>query len=219
MTTAPRTAGRPKRGERTLDRAMVGRATLQILKEQGPNALSITKIADQLGVRSQSLYYHVKTVADAVNAARGVLFSEVDVHSFRSENWEESVVDFALAYYRAFSPLKQSNTLFFLHEITDPNTLQAYEAFLVVAKESGVQGAQALRLLLDLEHTIFALIFEQSSWHSLFSPEAIEREGAKTLKSLLHTRAITPEAMESRLRHSAVSLVRGALRESRSSVH
>lgn len=211
MSEDTRPAGRPRRGERTIDRAHIGRATLQVLEERGANGLSVSKVASVLGVRSQTLYYHVNSVSDMVNAARGVLFESVNPEPTPDETWSESVVRFACEYYLAFRPLAQGNSVFFMHEITDVETLQSYEKFLVCALEAGVEESAAMRLLLDLEHTIFSFIFEQTSWHSLFKPEAIAQEGVHTLERLLKLRDTGQDAMLQRVRDATLALVNTSL--------
>lgn len=210
MSIPERTAGRPKRGQKTLDRADIGEATLRVLTEHGASSLSISKIAAELGIRSQTLYYHIHSLSDAVNAARGVMFASVNLDSFRHLDWEEAVVEFAVAYYRALRPLGQGNSVFFLHEITDPVTLNLYESFLIEAQHAGITGEQAIQLLLDLEHVIFSLIFEQVSWHTLFSPEAIEREEVHTLGALLRDRDTSAEKGADRVRSTSRALARAA---------
>lgn len=209
-----RAAGRPRRGAKTLDRETIGRATIEVLSQHGAVELSISKIAQHLGVRSQTLYYHLSTIADAVNAARGVLFTGVSTDVFRELPWEDAVVEFAVSYYQALRPLGQGNSVFFLHEITDPETLTTYEIFLVRAQEAGVKGELAMQLLLDLEHSIFSLIFEQVSWSALFSPEAIEREGAHTLGALLRERDASEEMAIRRVRSTARALASATARPS-----
>lgn len=214
MANEPRQSGRPKRGAPTVDREMIGRATIEVLIEHGATDLTISKIANVLGVRSQTLYYHVNTLTDAVNAARGVLLHTIDLEPLRRardrDAWCLAVVDFAEHYARLFLPLGQANNIFFLHEITDEVTLRMYDTFLKSALDAGVGGEDAIQLLLDLEHAIFSLVFEQSSWHTLFSREAIDAADATTLSALLSTRNMTPEKMIEHVRQSAALLVRGA---------
>lgn len=208
---APRPAGRPKRGSAVIDPARIGRATIEVLSVHGANGLTISSIAKALDVRSQTLYYHVASVNDAVNMARGVLMDRIDVDLLERGQWDEAVASFAVAYYRAFEPMGQENSAFFLFAITDGQTLRAYECFIRRAMRAGVGGQEALQLLLDIEHMTFSTIFEHSSWSSLFSPEAIVREGCEMLESLLKTREHTVESIELKVYDGALRLARSAL--------
>ncbi|MDI2098115.1 TetR/AcrR family transcriptional regulator [Ruicaihuangia caeni] len=209
MSTSARRPGRPQRGTRTIDREMIGEATVRVLSTLGAGELSMSKIAAELGVRSQSLYHHVSTLSDAVNAARSVLCAAVDLRVFETDDWHESVVRFADTYYLAFSPLRQASSVFFLHRITDPTTLRVYESFLARAERAGLTGAPALQLLLDVEHSVFSLIFEQTSWSTLFSSEAIEQGDFPRLEASLPQRDLGSDAIRARVRKVALSLVRG----------
>jgi AcrR family transcriptional regulator len=188
MSGSVRKAGRPRRGQPTLDHQQIGEATVEILKTHGTQALTFAEVARKLGIRSQTLYYHASTVADLVNAARGVLVSAIDTSWSEADSWTESVVQFADEYYLCFRPLAHANTVFFVYPITDPLTLQTYEKFLATAASFEKDQEAALQLLLDVEHVIFAMIFEQTSWESLFCEEAIVESGATTLQLLLSKR-------------------------------
>ncbi|KUF07375.1 TetR/AcrR family transcriptional regulator [Leucobacter sp. G161] len=212
MSEARRTAGRPKRGTEVLNRTRIGEATVAALRAHGANGLTVSRIAAELDVRSQTLYHHMSTIGDAVNAARGSLLSAVDPAVFERLPWEEATVEFATTYYRAFNPLGQANSVFFLHKITDPLTLQIYEAFLHGAQAAGVSGERAMQLLLDIEQVIFSLIFEHMSWHALFDPAAIELAGAHTLGRLLRDRDASEGQPVERLRDTVRSLSDAARR-------
>lgn len=210
MSEARRTAGRPKRGTQTLDRARIGEATVAVLRAHGANGVTVSRIAAELDVRSQTLYHHMSTVGDAVNAARGSLLTAVDPSVFERLPWDDAVVEFATTYYRTFVPLGQDNSVFFLHKITDPLTLQIYEAFLRGAQVAGIPGERAMQLLLDIEQVIFSLIFEHMSWHALFDKEAIDRAGAHTLGSLLRDRDLSEGQPAERLHIAVLNLVTAA---------
>ena len=208
---APRAAGRPKRGSEVIDAARIGVATLKVLSERGANGLTISSIAKVLDVRSQTLYYHVSSVSDAVNMARGVLMNRIDVGLLEQGPWDEAVANFGVAYYRAFQPLGQENSVFFTYVITNAQALRAYERFIQHAMREGVEGQAALQLLLDVEHMTFSTIFEHSSWSSLFSPEAIAHEGCVLLESLLREREHAAESVERKVYEGALRLARAAI--------
>lgn len=207
MTQDSRPAGRPRRGQSTLDPHKIGQAAVEVLRQEGAGALTVSKVAARLGVRSQTLYYHVSTLSDIVNAARGVLIAGADPTVRSGETWEESVLRFVDEYYLEFGQLAQANSVFFTHEITDEATLRTYETFVSQAIEAGVAGTDALQLLLDLEHTLFSLIFEHTTWHGLFALDAIDAAGATTLMRLLQTRTRDQSSLRERLRVATAALI------------
>lgn len=229
MAQHTRSAGRPSRGAPTIDRTAIGNATLDVLRQDGATQFSISKIASALGIRSQTLYYHVNSVAEAVNAARGVVLSRVDLAVLDQDPWDLAVTEFALAYYRAFQPLGRANSVFFTYPITDSVTLRAYERFLVrtitelddaqrpsqaTAHEAPAPDSSvtAIQLLLDIEHSIFSLIFEHTTWSDLFTPDAIDREGTRVLRNALARIDRRQETVERRLRGIVTALTREASR-------
>lgn len=206
-----RSAGRPKAGKAIVDKAAIAEAAWAVIEEYGAAGLTISRLAKHLGVRSQTLYYHFASITDVVNIARGEImrtinFDEIQEATSDSDKtqWSEAVSGFALAYYRAFAPFGQGNSIFFAHAITNEETLLLYEKFITRATEAppmggGLSRAEALQLLLDVEHTIFSLIFETTIWSELFDSEAIAATGVTNLAAAINELDRSSDKNEHRL--------------------
>lgn len=211
MTQANRPVGRPPGSVGLLSREAIGRASIEALCSPTGQPFTISHIARCLGVRSQSLYHHIDGLADAVNAARGVLVADMDLSVLDRELFEDAATGFALEYYRVFHPLSAALSTFFLHEVTDPNTLSMYELFLQRAIDSAVPGPRALSLLLDLEYTVFSMIFEQTGLESMFNIKHAQAETFPLLTSLLESHPTDPESARARLCARVEQLVRNSV--------
>lgn len=210
MTEKRRSAGRPKRGQAVITPRSVGEATVASLKKDGAAGLSLSRIAAELDVRSQSLYHHISTVTDAVNAARSVLLEGLEVSFSAHEDWKSAVTRIAEEYYLRFAPLEEANGIFFVHEISDSTTLSLYESFLSTAISHGIKPNLAMALLLDIEHTIFAIISERTTVKSIFQEEAIKSGDFPNLERLLEQHSTGEEASIKRLRTQILNLLKEA---------
>ncbi|MGO4594742.1 TetR/AcrR family transcriptional regulator [Leifsonia sp. 2TAF2] len=66
MTSAPSAAGQRRAGEET--RAQIGRVALDLFTTRGYEATSMREIAEELGIKKASLYYHFSGKAEIVRS-------------------------------------------------------------------------------------------------------------------------------------------------------
>jgi Transcriptional regulator len=83
---------RPK--EALISREAVLDVALEIMKTEGIDALSIRRIAKELGVNGASLYHHFKNKGDIINGAAELALMRTPLHplppSATPHSWEES---------------------------------------------------------------------------------------------------------------------------------
>ena len=96
--SAPRRHGAPRP---ELSREVVVAAALQVLNTGGGNALTMRRVADQIGVSASSLYGYVANKEELVQLVLDRIFEEVDVPP-TGGNWQETVREFARAMLAAY---------------------------------------------------------------------------------------------------------------------
>jgi AcrR family transcriptional regulator len=79
-----------KRRRVPLTRARVLRRALRIADKQGLAALSMRKLAQELGVEAMSLYHHVENKDDIVDGLLEVVVSEIEVPKI-GDDWREAM--------------------------------------------------------------------------------------------------------------------------------
>lgn len=187
MTTTRRPAGRPRGGQPSVDRQSIGVAACEILRDEGASALTISRVAQKLEVRSQSLYHHVRSLSEIVDAARAVSIAQIDLSSLDADQgFEAGVEAFALSYLEAFIPLSRASWMFFQHPIHDHRTIEMYERFMQRALAEGLSSERSLTLMLDVEYAVFLVVFEHESLKSILPPEALAAAGATALQDALN---------------------------------
>lgn len=99
--------GRPSRNRITRDGSV--RAALDIIDQEGLDALSLELVARRLGVKAPSLYYHFKDKAELLSEVARLVLTDLDLPGpAEAEPWEEAMVRVCVATRRAL--LRHPNT-------------------------------------------------------------------------------------------------------------
>lgn len=107
---APPTPARSRAAREPLSRERILRAALALVDRDGLDALTMRRLADDLGSGPMSLYHHVKDRDDLIDGIAELLASRLDPP--RADDWQGYAREAARAIYRighvhpkAFAPL------------------------------------------------------------------------------------------------------------------
>jgi AcrR family transcriptional regulator len=78
----------------TLSRERIIDAALALIDTQGPQAITMPRLAASLGVGTMSLYRHIQDKDDLVNAVAAHVLSGVNVPDGNPDDWEDRVVGY-----------------------------------------------------------------------------------------------------------------------------
>ena len=95
--TSTRKPGRPRAGQSPLTRERILETALAVVDEHGMKALSMRRVASELGVDPMSLYHHVDGKAGLLTGLVEIVFSEMETPGEEGP-WEERVRSWATAY-------------------------------------------------------------------------------------------------------------------------
>jgi TetR/AcrR family transcriptional regulator, tetracycline repressor protein len=94
-----RRAGRPKAGEEPLTRGRILEAALSLVDKEGMEALSMRRLAKELGVDPMAIYHHLPNKQALLSTLIAEVFSEMRVmESKEAEDWRERVEAWACAF-------------------------------------------------------------------------------------------------------------------------
>ncbi len=94
-----RRAGRPRAGEEALTRERILEAALSLVDKEGIEALSMRRLAKELGVDPMAIYHHLPNKRALLCALIEEVFSEMRVPESReTEDWRERVRAWACAF-------------------------------------------------------------------------------------------------------------------------
>lgn len=92
-----RRAGRPRVGEEPLTRGRILEAALSLVDEEGIEALSMRRLAKELGVDPMAIYHHLPNKRALLTGLIGEVFSEMRVPE-KVGDWRERVRAWARAF-------------------------------------------------------------------------------------------------------------------------
>jgi AcrR family transcriptional regulator len=93
-----RRAGRPRAGQEPLTRGRILEAALKLVDQEGIAALSMRRLAAELGVDPMSIYHHLPGKQAVLSGLVKSVFAEMRVPSAGDKGWQDRVRDFARAY-------------------------------------------------------------------------------------------------------------------------
>lgn len=135
-------SGRLGRG---LSRSRILKAALQLVDEEGLEALSMRRLGEALGVQAMSLYRHVKDKDDLLDGLQGAVVSEMEFPPLTGP-LEERAITWTRALREALVRHPNTIPLFASRPVVDPEALVAVEAALAGLTEGGLGDHAALRL-------------------------------------------------------------------------
>jgi AcrR family transcriptional regulator len=74
---------------------------LRLIDEDGLEAVTMRRVADELEVQAPSLYNHVRSKEHLLDAVTASVMEQVDVSSFNQDNWRTALEGWAWSYYDA----------------------------------------------------------------------------------------------------------------------
>jgi AcrR family transcriptional regulator len=82
-----------------LTRQRIVEAASTLVDAEGLDALSMRRLATELGVQGPSLYNHFATKADIIDAVADALIEQVDLSAFGQHEWSEALRRWAMSYH------------------------------------------------------------------------------------------------------------------------
>jgi AcrR family transcriptional regulator len=84
-----------------LTRERIFAVALDVLDRDGPSALTMRRLADELGVQAPSLYYHLPSKDALLDGVAATVMEQVDASGFERAGWREALEIWAWSYYEA----------------------------------------------------------------------------------------------------------------------
>lgn len=141
-----RRAGRPRAGEASLTRERILEVALLLVDQEGIEALSMRRLAKQLGVDPMAIYHHLPNKRALLSALIEEVFSEMRVpEPEEAGNWQERVRVWA----RAFRDVAQAHPKLVPHLASYPEaaaeaTLESTEELYAAFEMAGMVPRQAV---------------------------------------------------------------------------
>jgi len=135
-----------------LDRA------LAIADAEGLEALSIRRLAQELGVTPMALYWHFKSKDDLLAALADRVVQEVDLAVDRSLDWLEQVRRLIESFLATLRRHPSACSLLVNHDAPGEHSLAALEVVLDILRRGGFSPDEATQLTRHVLRSTYALV-------------------------------------------------------------
>lgn len=147
---------RTRRGEPPVTSERIVEVAVEILDGGGLEALTMRRVAEQLGVVAPSLYWHVKTKHDIIDLAVDHVFAETNAPTgSQQDDWRACIENIALAWRATLvthpwvAPVAASRPSF------GPSYLDQLELVMSTLHRAGLHGSELSAAMWTLHNLIF----------------------------------------------------------------
>lgn len=193
-----------------LSREQIFRAALDQLDRTG--ALTLPRLAKDLGVSTSSLYHHVKGGREeVVEGIRGLLSGEgMLTERVPGEDWVRFVDRWASRYRAAFAAHPAVVPLLTAQTVTHPVTLASYEALADVLHEAGFSDDDLLHAVTVLDDFVLGSALDAGAPVEVWA--ASQDPGSRLARAVRAARAQPGDRSERAFRLGLDSLLVGLAR-------
>jgi len=158
-------AGRAQRGQRpSLDREMVVRAAIEVADAEGPEAISMRRIAARLGVGTMSLYWHVASKEELIDLVVDAVIGAESLPERPSGDW---CADLRLLAGRRRALMHRHPWLASLLHVASrlgPNALAHAEFSLVTVAGLGLDAATSFSIPNAVDDYVRGAVLGELEW-------------------------------------------------------
>ncbi|MFI6694143.1 TetR/AcrR family transcriptional regulator C-terminal domain-containing protein [Streptomyces sp. NPDC050433] len=145
-----------------LDPGTVIRTGLELLDEKGLDALSTRAVADRLGVRMNTVLWHVKTKARMLELMADAVVGDASLDDLPAP-WDERVRELARRYRRALLAHRDGATLVVGTYVAEPHTLRFADALVGALLDGGLDERETAWTAWTIIYFILGLTQEEQA--------------------------------------------------------
>jgi AcrR family transcriptional regulator len=176
----PRTTpGDPSTSRGALSRERIARSALELLDREGVEALTMRRLAAELGVGTMTLYGYFRTKEELIDAAVDAVIEEAGVR-IRGRTWRDQLANLMRDVRRELARHPAGVRIRLSRPLISPGALRVTEAGMRVLESAGFDKRQAARAYESL--LVYTLGF--ATFCSPESAEAVKRQARAALAVL-----------------------------------
>ncbi|WP_406865002.1 TetR/AcrR family transcriptional regulator C-terminal domain-containing protein [Streptomyces sp. HUAS MG47] len=139
---------------RLITRERIMTTALRLVDEHGPEALTVSRVAAELGVKGPSLYNHIAGKAELVEGLRELLTERIGTGPAELRPWTVAATRWAHTYRTVFAAHPRVVPLLTAQPIRSAATLDAYERAYEVLREAGWPDAEVPAVVRAIEYFV-----------------------------------------------------------------
>jgi AcrR family transcriptional regulator len=151
---------RPPGRDRRLSREEIVRAAIDVADAEGPDAISMRRISRELRAGTMSLYYHVGSKEDLIDAMLEALEAEMDIPD-PSGDWRADLRQFARSQRAGL--LRHPWIMDFIgnRPPSGPNDARQLERMLAMIDQVGLDTTWTIRVLMSLASFVMGAVIRE----------------------------------------------------------
>ncbi|GAA2699575.1 TetR/AcrR family transcriptional regulator [Actinoplanes palleronii] len=181
----------------------VVRAALAVLNEQGAAAVSMRAVADHLGVRMNTVVWHVKSRARLGDLMADAIIGGVALDDLPA-GWRERAAEIIRRYRSALLAHRDGASVVAGTFAAEPATLDVAEALVGALLDGGLPERKAAWTCWSLVYFTLGLTQEEQSAPSRFTRDLTVGDRPALLRALPH---LASEAFSERFEHGLTRLL------------
>ncbi|MDQ1423957.1 MAG: hypothetical protein QOD72_1455 [Acidimicrobiaceae bacterium] len=194
-----------------ISREKVAEVALRLLDEEGVEALSLERIATEMGVRGPSLYHHFADKAEILTEVARLVLGDLDLER-PGDDWRQWMVDISLTFYRRV--LEHPNAAAILMEfMPDSSSIAGFGHGARLLTEAGVAPAVQVLLMEGGEKLVWGWALQRAVMarhdEQRMSPARINRRWPELALALRDSRWQDEELLEASLRAFYAGVIAG----------
>lgn len=143
-----------------LDQSRIIQAVLSLLQEDGLDSITMRKIAESLGVKAASLYYHVKDKEQLLHLLAEQISSDVPFPD-GSLHWREQLREWALQFRLVLHRYRDAVSIMSATLAQSPHRLDHIEYLFRLLAEAGFGDAQVPWFASMIKNFIYSFVEEE----------------------------------------------------------
>jgi AcrR family transcriptional regulator len=133
-------------------------AALHLVDRRGE--FTIAQVADALGVRPSSLYNHLSSKGEIVEAMRSLVFREGGFEAGDSGTWDQTVRTLLRRYRACFARHPRLIPLVTAYTVSSPEVMGMYDELAETLSAAGVPAGQLLDVITLCDNVVLGAAFD-----------------------------------------------------------
>lgn len=167
-----------------INRDRIVTAALDLVDEQGAEALSLRAVAKRVDRQVSSLYNHISGRGELIELVRGRIVAEIDVSAFDRDPWDVALGAWASSYLAAFAAHPNLVRLLATTPIRDASTFAMYDAVVSALVSSGWPMHDAVAVMRTVEAHVLGSALDMVAPADMLSQHAVPAEFASIRAAL-----------------------------------
>ncbi|WP_207946965.1 TetR/AcrR family transcriptional regulator [Actinomadura sp. 7K507] len=166
-----------------LSRGRVLEAAIQVADRGGAEAITMRKVAQELGVEAMSLYHHVPNKDAILDGVVDVVFAAIELPGTECDDWREAIRARASSARAVLSRHSWALGLMDSRRHPGPATLRHHDAVLGVLREAGFTLPMAAHAISLIDSYIGGFVLQEANL-PVMAPDDVEEVAGGILEHL-----------------------------------